>query len=160
MTALMVFVLKIFDNGLSTARAIFINKEKYFLGAMLNAASTFFYLVALVELTKNSGMKSILSMCLATFIGTYVPGIMIKKSEREKLYIFDITADTLENGIKFADMIRESNIAVKTYSSYDTNMVKTLSCKAYCTTKEESKFINSRIPKSFKYHVYVPVDSE
>lgn len=158
MTPLMAFVLKIFDNGLGTAKTIYINKEKYVLGAALNAFSTFFYLVAIVELTKNNDMKSIIAMCVATFIGTYLPGVLIKKSERDKLWIFDITADSLENGKEFADTIRTHNIAIKSYSSYDSAMNKVLSCKVYCSTKGESRLVNKIIPKQFKYNVYVPLE--
>lgn len=158
MTPLMAFVLKTLDNGLSTAKTIYINKERYVLGALLNAFSSFFYLVAIVELTKSNDMKSIVAMCVATFIGTYLPGLLIKKSEREKLWIFDVTADNLENGKEFADKVREKNIAIKTYISYDNEMNKVLSCKVYCLTRSESRLINNLIPKDFKYNVFVPLE--
>lgn len=92
-------------------------------------------------------------MCVATFLGTLLPGILIKKSERDKLYIYDITANNLENGKHFADIIREYNIPIKTYVSYDSDMKKVLSCKIYCPGRLESKIILESIPELFKYHV-------
>lgn len=157
MSPLIAFILKILDNGLGTAKTIYINKERYALGAFLNSFSTFFYLVAIVQLTKNNDMKSIIAMCVATFVGTYLPGLLIKKSERDKLWIFDVTANTLDRGKEFADIIRDNNIAIKTYTSYDTEMNKVLSCKIYCTSKNESRIVNSTIPQDFKYNVYVPM---
>lgn len=151
------FVLKALDNALGTYKTICLQKENYLRGALFNAISTFFYLVAIVQVAKSNNIYSIIAMCLATFIGTYLPGVFTKRSERDKLYIFDITADNLPNGKKFADMVREKNIAVKTYKSYDSNMNKVLSCKVYCTTKEESRIVNGMIPSTFKYHVYVPL---
>lgn len=158
MTPLIAFILKILDNGLSTAKTIYINKERYVLGALLNAFSTFFYLVAIVQLTKDNSLESIIAMCVATFIGTYLPGVLIKKSERDKLWIFDITASSFEEGKEFADIIREHNIAIKSYSSYDKDMNKVLSCKIYCSTKTESRIVNKFIPNKFKYNVYVPLE--
>lgn len=158
MEPIIAFILKILDNGLSTAKTIYINKEKYFLGALLNAFSAFFYLVAIVQLTKSNSLESIIAMCVATFIGTYLPGILIKKSERDKLWIFDVTANSFNEGKEFADKIRELNIAIKTYSSYDTEMNKVLSCKVYCSSKFESKLVNRTIPKDFKYNIYVPLE--
>lgn len=158
MSPLIAFILKILDNGLSTAKTIYISKEKYVLGALLNAFSTYFYLIAIVELTKSNSIESIIAMCVATFIGTLLPGLLINKSEREKLWIFDITADNLSNGKVFADKVREHNIAIKTYSSYDSEMNKVLSCKIYCTTKDDSRLINKLIPKDFKYHIYIPLE--
>lgn len=158
MSPLIAFVLKILDNGLSTAKTIYINKERYALGALLSSFSTFFYLVAIVQLTKDNSLKSIIAMCVATYVGTYLPGLLIKKSERDKLWIFDITANSFDEGKEFADKIREHNIAIKSYSSYDSDMNKVLSCKIYCSTKTESRIVNKFIPNKFKYNVYVPLE--
>lgn len=152
------FILRILDNSLGTCKTIFISKGKYFLGALFNALSSFFYLFALVQLTKSNNIYSIIAMCLATFIGTYVPGKLIKKSERDKLFIFDITSDTLENGKEFADSVRRINIPIKTYMTYDSNMQKTLSCKVYCNTKEDSTAVEYLIKPNFKYNVYMPIE--
>lgn len=157
MDILISFILKSIDNGLSTAKTIYINKEKYFIASLLSGLSTFFYLSAIVQLTKSNNIYSIIAMCIATFIGTLIPGIMVKKSERDKLFIFDITSDSLESGKRFADAVRNNNIAIKTYKSYDNKMNKTLSCKIYCTTKEESKIVNDLIEPNFKYNIYVPL---
>lgn len=152
------FMLKLIDNALGTAKTIYINKEKYFVGAVFNALSTFFYLIAIVQIAKSDSLSSIIAMCIATFIGTFLPGIIIKKSERDKLYIYDITADNFSSGAIFADKVKKKNIPVKTYVSYDVNINKILSCKVYCTNKEESKIVNSLLPKEFKYHIYVPIN--
>lgn len=158
MEILIAFVLKTLDNALSTAKTIYISKEKYFLGSLFNAFACFFYLIAIVQMTKDSSFKSILAMCVATFVGSFIPGILFKKSERDKLYIFDITSHTLEAGIAFADKIRQHDLAIKTFKSYDSRMNETLSCKIYCATKEESKLVNQMIDKKFKYHIYIPIE--
>lgn len=154
------FLLKAIDNGLSTFKTIYLQKENYIKGSFYNALSTFFYLIGVVQIAKSNNILNIIAMCVATFIGTLLPGIMIKRSERDKLYIFDITADNLDLGISFADSIREKNIAIKTFSSYDTYMNKVLTCKVYCTTKEESRTVNRLMPETFKYNVYSPLYSE
>lgn len=156
MEILISFMLRIMDNSLGTCKTIFISKGKYFLGALFNALSSFFYLFALVQLTKSNNIYSIIAMCLATFIGTYVPGKLIKRSERDKLFIFDITCDNLSNGKDFADGVRKINIPIKTYFTYDSNMNKTLSCKVYCNTKEESILVEEMMNENFKYNIYLP----
>ena len=153
-----VFALKLADNALATIKTIYLQKERYVLGGIFNALSTFFYLVAVVQIAKSNDLLSIAAMCVATFLGTFLPGIAIKKSERDKLYIYEVTADTMKNGMRFADRIRKKNIAIKTYISYDSEMNKVLSCKVYCTTRKESKTIKGMIPKGFKYHAYVPIE--
>lgn len=156
---LQAFFLKLVDNGLGTLKTIFIQKEKYMLGALFNALSAFFYLIAIVQVAKSNDMFSIIAMCIATFLGTLIPGILVKKSERDKLYIYEITTTNLEEGKIFADDVRDTNIAIRSYTSYDEDMNKVLICKVYCSTKEESRILDTLIPYSFRYHVYVPVAS-
>lgn len=158
MEALLVFIFKILDNALSTAKTVFISKEKYFSGSLFNALSFLFYALAFSKALKDDSMFTTISMCVAVFIGTYLTGVLFKRSERDKLFIFDITSDTFESGIEFADTIRKNNIAIKTHISYDSNLNKTLSCKVYCLTKEESKVVNLLIPPGFKYNVYIPLE--
>ena len=154
---IMVFMLKLIDNALATVKTIYIQKEKYLISAIFNALSTFFYLVAIVQVSKSSNLSGIIAMCLATFIGTYLPGIIIKKSEGDKLFIFDITSDNLELGRAFADNVRTLGIPIKTYSTYNNNMEKILTCKIYCATKEDSQKILDIMPTTFDYYINLPL---
>ena len=153
------FFLKLIDNGLGTLKTIYIQKEKYTLSALFNAASTFFYLIAIVQVAKSNDIFSIIAMCVATFLGTLIPGLLIKKSERDKLYIYEITASDLEMGKIFADELRDTNIAIHSHTTYDEDMNKVLICKVYCSTKKESRIVDMLIPDEFRYHIYVPVSN-
>lgn len=157
MEILIVFLLKLLDNTLGTMKNIYLAREKFFFSSLLAALSTTIYMLAVVRMAKSDGLLSIMAICSATFIGTLIPGLAVKKSEKEKLYIFDITADTMHSGKEFADILRNANIALKTTIVYDNMMVKTLSIKAYCANRKESKMVNEIIYPAFKYNVYTPM---
>lgn len=157
MELLTIFIIKLFDNMLGTCKSVYLAKEQYIKASIFNSLSTFFYFIAIVQLTKASNISSIIAICLATFIGTYASGKLIRRQEGDRLYIFRVTSDTLENGIKFADTIRDNNIAIHTTTGYDKSMNKILFCEVYCTTKEESRIVNSLIPNQFKYHIQNPI---
>lgn len=157
MEILIVFLLKLIDNTLGTMKNIYLARGKFFFSSLLAALSTTIYMIAVVRMAKSDGMLSIIAICAATFIGTLVPGLAVKKSEKEKLYIFDITADNMRSGKEFADILRSANIAIKTSIVYDKMMIKTLSINAYCTNREESKMVNEIISPNFKYNVYTPM---
>lgn len=157
MEILIVFLLKLLDNTLGTMKNIYLTREKFFFSSLLAALSTTVYMIAVVRMAKSDGILSIMAICAATFIGTLIPGLVVKKSEKEKLYIFDITADNMDNGKEFADILRSANIATKTSVVYDKMMIKTLSIKAYCANREESKMVNEVIYPAFKYNVYAPM---
>ena len=160
MEILIVFLLKLIDNTLNTMKTIYLGRERFYFSSLLAALSTTVYMLAVVRIAKSEGVYSILAICAATFIGTLVPGLMVKKSEKDKLYIFDITADNLDSGKEFADILRSENIATKTSVVYDNMMTKTLSIKAYCSNRKESKIVNEIINPSFKYNVYTPMSFE
>ena len=86
------FIVKIMDNGLSTFKSIYQNKEKFLLSAIFAAASQFFYLVGVRQVTSSNGVIIICTMTFATFVGTLFPGLFIKKIEKDKPWTFKITA--------------------------------------------------------------------
>lgn len=160
MEILIVFILKLIDNTLNTMKNIFLIKEKFLVSSLLAALSTAVYMVTLMKMAKSDGIISIIAIFAATFIGTLIPGVAVKKTEKDKLYIYDITADNINNGKEFADILREANIATKTSIAYNTEMDKTLSIQAYCSSRDESRMINENISPAFKYNVYAPMSLE
>ena len=101
--------------------------------------------------------------CVATFIGTYIPGKLIKKSEKDRLYIFDIAGDTFETSVKLSDLIKKNNIAVRTEIAYNEKVEKILICKVYCSTKNDSSIVNGILNSSefegkVKWHIYSPIE--
>ena len=157
---LIAFTLKMADNALGTVKTLFLAKGKYVAAAFFNSFSTLFYLMAVVRIAKSNDIYSIIAMCVATFIGTLMPCFIIKKAERDKLYIFDVTSDTLENGKRFADILRMKNVALNTTTVYNREMKKTLLVKIYCSSKEESRMVTDMLEnkKNFKYNIYVPIE--
>lgn len=160
MEILIVFILKLIDNTLNTMKNIFLIKEKFLVSSLLAALSTAVYMVMVMKMAKTEGIISIIAIFAATFIGTLVPGVAVKKTEKDKLYIYDITADNINNGKEFADILREANIATKTSIAYNNEMYKTLSIQAYCSNREESRMVNDHISPTFKYNVYAPMNLE
>lgn len=160
MEILIVFILKLIDNTLNTMKNIFLIREKFLVSSLLAALSTAVYMVMVIKMAKADGIISIVAIFAATFIGTLIPGVAVKKTEKDKLYIFDITSDNIDSGKEFADILREANIATKTSIAYNNVMDKTLSIQAYCSNREESRLVNNNISPAFKYNVYTPMNLE
>lgn len=150
------FVFKLLDNTLSTMKSIYLHKEKYIKSAILNAGSTFFYLVAMKNVITNDSFGGIIAMVVATFLGSIVPSMLIDRFEEDTLYIFEVTSNTLEEGKQFAEEVRQYNLPIKTLIAYNENHKKVLSCKIYCSNKTESLIVKGMIPKHFKYNAYAP----
>lgn len=157
MDIIITFILKLLDQGINTSKSIYIAKEKYLLGSTLNAISSFFYFLVIVRVSQSNDIFSIIAICIATFIGTYASGKLIRKSEGDRLFIFRVTPSSFRSGQAFADEIRNTGLAIHTTICYDKNMNKNLFCEIYCKTKEESKIVMDLIPSTYKYHIQNPL---
>jgi len=47
-------------------------------------------MLMIVKLSKSNGWSGILLICLATFLGSYIPAKFINKLEPDAIFIFDI----------------------------------------------------------------------
>lgn len=147
------FLYKLLDCTFSTLKTILLYKNRKFLSAILNSMATFVYLTMMVKLVKDNNLVSVLLITLATFIGTYFPALLLERLEGDKVWIFNITPDTNENGKVFADKIRENNLPILTYKGFNDNKEPVLCSKVFSETKATSKLIESLIPDNFKYHI-------
>ena len=147
------FILKLLDGLLGTAKNIFLFKNKELLAALAGTISTFFYLTMMVKLVKIDGINGILIICAASFFGTYFPILFSKLIEKQKIYVYNITPDSNDNGKKFADNIRENNIPVLTYKGYNKEKESVLCCKIFSESKKQSSIISEMIPEEFMYYV-------
>lgn len=148
------FLCKIADNALSTLKNIFLHKGRYFLSSMFSAIGTFFYMVAIVNAVKDNSMSAIISMCVATFIGSYAPAKLVEKMEKDQLFVYDITTNTFEEGLDLIETIKEMNMPYKSSTVYNEDLEKVMDIKVFCSTKAESIMIKDIISNNYKFHAY------
>ncbi len=148
--------MKFMDCALSTAKTVFLVKNKYFISSVMNSlAAALFIFVADKMANATDDLKIYIAavVFLANLIGGYMPPKLISRLEKDRLFIYNITSDTLENGKMLADKLRELNIPVSTATAYDKKMNKVLICNAYAVTREQSKLIDSQLTGEFKYNI-------
>lgn len=151
------FVAKMADNALSTLKNMCLHKGKYFASSMFNAASTFFYMTAIVNTIKDNSFGSIVALCIATFLGSYLPAKFVEKIEKDKLFVYEITTNSFEQGLDLIDEIKDMNIPFKSSTIYNNDSEKVIELKIFCSTKIESTMIKNVI-NNYKYHAYIATD--
>jgi hypothetical protein len=157
--------MKFSDCALGTLKTLFLIKDKFFMSSVFNSlAAILFIFVADAMANAPVDQKAAIAIIvfLANLTGGYLPPKILDKLDADKLFIYVITSNDFENGKELADTLRSFNIPVSTTVDYiatpaenDTQVCKkVLTCKAYATTKLESKVINSCLTEDFKYHIY------
>jgi uncharacterized protein YebE (UPF0316 family) len=147
------FIIKLLDCALGTTKNIFLYKNKNFLSALSNTVSAMLFFFLVSSIAKNNGILALAMISIATLIGSYVPTLIMKKLEKDRVFIFDITPDTHEKGKEFADYIRDNNLPLLTYKGYNQKREQVLCCKIFSPNKEMSKLIEKSIPLTFKFNV-------
>lgn len=150
MNYIILFVLKLLDCTISTFKTFFMIKEKYLVSSLCNAISQFFYLTLLVKVAKNNSIMGIIIICMATFIGSYFP---MKKTNKDKVWIYNILANSQSESKKLADILRDYDLDVYTNKGYNFDIDKVLDVKVISNSKCDSKVIENLIPTNAMYHV-------
>jgi uncharacterized protein YebE (UPF0316 family) len=152
-TVLLIFIFKTLDCVFSTIKSILLYKGKHFASAACNTLSIMMYAVSLIYAFHDNSLSGLIALGVATFIGSYFPAKLMERLEKDQLYAYEITSDTLEAGKEFADMLRDYNVPVSTTAVRDKSLNKVLMCKVYSQSKAASKLIEDLIPPRFKWSI-------
>ncbi|EQC1535599.1 hypothetical protein ACY1J9_001430 [Clostridium botulinum] len=150
---LLLFTLKLLDCAISTLKTLLLIKEKDFLSSLCTAVSQFFYLTLLVKITKDNSSLGIFVICLGALIGSYLPKFIIRRTDKDKTWIYEILPQSTKQSQKIADILRNNNLEVFTTKGYNFDVDKILTIKAFSNNKEESNLIENLIPKDASFHV-------
>ena len=66
------------------------------------------------------------------------------------MFVYEITADTFERSLNFAETLRELNIPVNTTKIRDKYGERNLTCTCYAVSKEISNIILANTDDTFK----------
>ena len=155
-TFLAVYLMKFSDCALSTLKTVFLVKNQFFISSILNSLSAaLFIFVADTMANAPSDQKLWIAgiVFLANLTGGYLPPKLVKRMESDKLFVYVITPQSVEEGKDLADDLRAHNIPVSTTVVYGKYMNKTLDIKAYAQGKEESRIISRHLDDTMKWHV-------
>lgn len=155
-TLLSVFAMKFADCSLSTLKTVFLVKNKFFISSIMNslAAALFIFVAdAMANAPSDQKMAIAAVVFLANLTGGYIPPKFVERIEKDKLFVYLITASNLESGKELADDLRAHNIPVCTNVSYNTDMEKSLNIKAFAQSKEQSRIITKRLTEDVKWHI-------
>ncbi|WP_125154388.1 hypothetical protein [Clostridium rectalis] len=150
---LLLFILKILDSGISVAKTLLLIRNKDFASSMCMAISQFLYLTILVKIAKNDTTLGILVVCLGAFVGSYIPKFIIRKTDKDKTWVYEILPQSTQQSQEIADILRNNELEVFTIKGYNFDMDKILTIKAFSNNKEESNLIENLIPRGVSFHV-------
>lgn len=148
MEFLILGLIKILDNIISTAKTITTYQNKKIMTSLLVIISQlmFYYLIASV-VEKNDTITTLM-VCICSGIGTYIAMLINDKTKRDITYTNILTCSRTESVEDLCDYLLEHKIKYIALDSYNRKKEDTLTVLAFAQTKYESSLIDEFLETS------------
>lgn len=142
---LILFLAKVLDNALGTAKIILVQHNKSILAGIALGLSNFIYFCITKNIVDSDGMLPIIIVSVASGVGCCLAIAFNNKFSKDTTYVNVIMSDNVEEMRTLRDFLAKNKITNVITDSYDMNWNKTLSITAYAQTKDQSKLIDEYI---------------
>ena len=143
------FVAKMMDNALGTAKTILVQRNRCLLAGIALALSNYIYFCITRNIVTTESNLAILVVSIASGVGCCLAVALNNRLSRERTFVNVIMSDDLDAMQQFRDFLAERHITNVVADSYTLDWsVKTITITAYAETKEESMLINRYIENS------------
>lgn len=147
MNTIIVFLVKVLDNILSTTKTILIQKNKPLIASIsVFISQVIFY--KLIDAVSTGGDFTMYVVSIASGMGTYLALYLSNKFSKERVYVNVILNDNKEIMKELRDFLKDHKITNLATDGYTKDWKKTLAITAYAETKEESRLIDEFIKNS------------
>lgn len=146
---IVLFVAKIIDNMLGTAKTILVQRNRCILAGLALGLSNFLYLCITKNIVTTDSNLALIVVSIASGIGCCLTVAVSNKFSKEKTYVNVIMSDDLGAMKRLRGFLAKhhiTNVAADTYT-LDWKK-KTITITAYAETKEKSRLIDEYIKNS------------
>ena len=145
LNVIVVFIVKIIDNILSTSKQILIQRNRAVLAAITVILSNIIFYKLINVVGSSSSDLYVYIIAFASGIGTLLALIISNKLSKDRTYVNIILNDDKEVMMEFRDWLKDNKITNLTTDGYTKDWNKTLAITVYAETKEQSKLIDEYI---------------
>lgn len=143
------FVAKVFDNALGTAKTILVQRNQCVLAGLALGLSNFIYLSITKDIVTTDSTLALVVVSIASGVGCCLTVAFNNKFSKEKTYVNVIMSDDKEEMMKLRDFLAENKITNVASDSYTMDWErKTLTITAYAETKSQSRLIDEYMETS------------
>ena len=144
---IVIFIIKVVDNILSTSKTILVQKNKAILASITVIISNIIF-YKLVDAASSGGEIVIYIIALASGIGTFLAIRISNRFSKERVFVNIIMNDDKEIMKELRDFLKDNKITNLATIGFTKEWNQTLAIAAYAETKEQSKLIDNFIKES------------
>ena len=148
MELLVLGIIKIIDNIVSTAKNITTYQNKKILSSILVVISQFMFYFIIDSVVEDGSMLSIAVVCVCSGIGTYIAMFINDRYKKDSTYTNILTCSCTDSVDALCDYLLEHKIKYIPVDSYGRDGSRTKTVMAFARTRHESSLIDDFLEKS------------
>lgn len=143
------FLAKVLDNTLNTAKTILIQRNRCLLAGVALGLSNFIYLSITKDIVTSDSTLALVIVSIASGVGCCLAVTLSNRFSKDRTYVNVILSDDKEAMKEFRDFLAENHITNVATDSYTLDWSrKSISITAYAQTKVQSRLIDEYIERS------------
>ncbi len=143
------FCAKVFDNTLSTAKTILIQRNRSLFAGLTVAVSDFIYFMLIKNVLSADSLLAIAVVSAAGGIGCCLAVSIGNRLSKERLFVNVVMSDDKAAMQDFRDFLARNHITNVASDSYTRDWnTKTITVTAYAETKVQNRLIDKYIETS------------
>ena len=141
-------IIKILDNIITTAKSITLYQNKAILSSILTIISQFLFFFVVSSIVTDGSILSIFIVSISAGIGSYIASFINNKLSKDRTWINIITCSNIEFMEELSKYLYKNKIKCIMYDAYTRKGYKTYTIQAFAKTRNESSLIDNYISKS------------
>jgi uncharacterized protein YebE (UPF0316 family) len=148
MTYVILALIKVFDNVVSTAKSIATYKEYKVLSSILVVVSQLLFYLVIDQVINDNTMVAIIIVSVASGIGNLLAFMINDKFKKDAKWSMCLTSSDKEDVERLCNYLAEHRIKYIASDGYDRAMEPTINIIAFSKTKAESRLIEQYLAKT------------
>ena len=150
---LILSLVKVFDNIISTAKNIATYKELRVASSVLVIISQLIFYLVISQVISDSTALTIIIVSISSGIGNYIAFLINDKFKKDSKWTMVITSTDKEDLVNLCEYLRSKKIKYVASNGYDREWVPTINIIAFSKTKEESRMIKNFLSNNNISHI-------
>ena len=138
---LILIIIKIVDNIISTIKAITQYKELKIISSILVIISQLLFYFVITKVIQDNTVVAIIIVSIASGLGNFLAFPICKKFKKDVKWQYHITSSNIDDMLKLSNYLVEHNIKHITNKGINRHGSDTLNIIIYSKSKEESREI-------------------
>lgn len=148
LSVILLGVIKVLDNVISTAKSITTYQNKKLLTSFLVIISQFMFYFIVKSIVSDGSTLSTIIVCICSGVGTYVAMAINDKMKKDVLFTNILTCSCEDSISELCAYLLDNKIKYIPVDSYSRSNERTKTVLAFATTRFESKLIDKFLENS------------